>query len=186
MRTKRKIPLADHYDKLKKEERIDLIFMAVKRGDRKSEEEKSKGNNFPLIPSFAEDTAVKTGITPRTIRQEIQIATDLIPPLTDKEKILLEESILSEGCRDPLVLWEREDGSFVLIDGHNRKGICDRNKLTYPTKSLKFENVEQVKQWVILNQIGRRNLTDERYSKMVAEYYKSVKKEHGGDRKANR
>jgi hypothetical protein len=37
-------------------------------GDRKSEEAKSNGNNFHLIPSFAEDAAQKTGKTDRTIR----------------------------------------------------------------------------------------------------------------------
>lgn len=45
-------------------------------GDRKSEETKSNGNNFHLIdiPSFAEDTATKTGVTDRTIRNSIQRA----------------------------------------------------------------------------------------------------------------
>ena len=45
-------------------------------GDRKSEKVKSNGNNFHLIPSFSEDTAAKTGLTSRSIRQEVQIATD--------------------------------------------------------------------------------------------------------------
>ena len=36
----------------------------------------------------------------------------LIPPLTDEEYKGLEESILSEGCRDALVLWGE-----ILVDG---------------------------------------------------------------------
>jgi len=44
-------------------------------GDRKSEEIKSKRNHFALIPTFADDTAQKTGVTPRTVQQEVQIST---------------------------------------------------------------------------------------------------------------
>ena len=35
-------------------------------GDRRSEEAKSRRNDFVLIPSFAEDTAAKLGVSPRT------------------------------------------------------------------------------------------------------------------------
>ena len=34
-------------------------------GDRKSEEAKSKRNDFALIPTFADDTAQKTNVSPR-------------------------------------------------------------------------------------------------------------------------
>lgn len=37
-------------------------------GDRRSEEAKSRRNDFVLIPSFAEDTAAKLGVSPRKIR----------------------------------------------------------------------------------------------------------------------
>jgi hypothetical protein len=43
-------------------------------GDRKSDEAKSNGNNFHLIPSFTEDTSAKIGVTDRTIRSSIQRA----------------------------------------------------------------------------------------------------------------
>lgn len=57
MRTKRKIPLADHYDKLKKEERIDLIFMAVKRGDRDEVERlmDSGGMGLRIVVDYGEN-----------------------------------------------------------------------------------------------------------------------------------
>ena len=40
---------------------------------------------------------------------------DLIPPLTEEEYKGLETSILNEGCRDALVVW-----NDTLVDGHNR------------------------------------------------------------------
>lgn len=46
-------------------------------GDRRSEDARSKGNDFHLIQSFAADAAAKTSVTPRTIRQEVQSAQDI-------------------------------------------------------------------------------------------------------------
>jgi len=34
-------------------------------------------------PAFTSDTAAKTGLTPRTIRQDVQIATRIIPEVRD-------------------------------------------------------------------------------------------------------
>ncbi|HNR65452.1 MAG TPA: MT-A70 family methyltransferase [Atribacterota bacterium] len=106
----------------------------------------------------------------------------LIPPLSTEEKELLEKSILSEGCRDPLVVWQ--NGSLTLIDGHNRYEICQRNGIKYDTKQLKFSNKEEVKDWIITNQLGRRNLTDSLREYFRGKLYESRKKqEKGGDRK---
>ena len=43
----------------------------------------------------------------------------LIPPLSPDEFRQLEENILKDGCRDPLVYWNN-----TIIDGHNRFKIC--------------------------------------------------------------
>ena len=44
---------------------------------------------------------------------------DLIRPLRRKEYLQLEENILDEGCRDPIIIW-----NDYIIDGHNRYSIC--------------------------------------------------------------
>jgi hypothetical protein len=46
----------------------------------------------------------------------------LIPPLGAEERQGLEESLMREGCRDPLVVWR--NGDRTLLDGHNRLEIC--------------------------------------------------------------
>jgi len=53
-------------------------------GDRKSDEAKSKRNDFVLIPSFSEDTAAKTGRSARSIQQGVQIATKITPEVQEK------------------------------------------------------------------------------------------------------
>lgn len=89
---------------------------------------------------------------------EIQIDEEfksLIPPLSPEEFKQLEENIITEGCRDPLVVW-----NGVIIDGHNRFEICTRNKVKYKTVEKTFTNRSQVLLWMIDNQFGRRNLAD--------------------------
>lgn len=83
---------------------------------------------------------------------------DLIPPLSEKELEQLEENILKEGLRDPLIVWEHR-GKQYLIDGHNRYQICQKHKLSYKIKRLSFEFISEVKDWMINNQLGRRNLS---------------------------
>ena len=78
----------------------------------------------------------------------------LIPPLTNDEREQLEENILQEGIRDALVVWEG-----ILIDGHNRYAIAQKHNLPYDTIEKHFDNREDVKRWIILNQFGRRNLS---------------------------
>lgn len=85
-----------------------------------------------------------------TIDKEFQT---LIPPLTDDEYRLLEESILAEGCRDALITWHG-----ILIDGHNRYKICEKYGLPYDTTETDFESRDSVIEWIIKNQFGRRNL----------------------------
>ncbi|MDD5017167.1 MAG: MT-A70 family methyltransferase [Eubacteriales bacterium] len=78
----------------------------------------------------------------------------LIPPLTADEYNQLEKSVISEGCRDALIVW-----NGTLIDGHNRYTICAKNGISFTTADKVFENREKVKEWIILNQFGRRNLS---------------------------
>lgn len=77
----------------------------------------------------------------------------LIPPLTDEEFEGLKSNILTEGCRDALVLW-----NDTLVDGHNRHKICTENGIPFDTVQMEFENRTDVINWIIKNQFGRRNL----------------------------
>ncbi|MBI1375825.1 MAG: hypothetical protein GC159_24205 [Phycisphaera sp.] len=80
----------------------------------------------------------------------------LIPPLTDEELASLEANLLADGCLDPLVVW-RQRG--VLLDGHNRKAVCDRYGIDYAVRALDLPGRDAAKSWIIEHQFGRRNLT---------------------------
>ena len=79
----------------------------------------------------------------------------LIPALTGEEFKQLEANILSEGVRDPLVVW-----NGYLVDGHNRYAIANQHGLEYKTVKKEFKDSNEVKEWMILNQFGRRNLSN--------------------------
>jgi ParB-like chromosome segregation protein Spo0J len=89
-----------------------------------------------------------------TIDQEFKA---LIPPLSEEEFEQLEQNILKDGVRDSLVIWDN-NGEWVLIDGHNRYEIAKKHNLPYNTKRMTFDSRDDVKEWIILNQFGRRNL----------------------------
>ncbi len=82
---------------------------------------------------------------------------DLIPALSDEEFKQLENNIITDGCRDPLVVWR--NGSDWLIDGHNRLEICTKHNIPFNTTIKEFPSEANVKEWIILNQFGRRNLS---------------------------
>ncbi len=79
-----------------------------------------------------------------------------IEPLTPDEHDALERSILTEGCRDALVLW-----GDVLVDGHIRYGICQKHGLPFQTvQNPRFQSMEDVHLWMIDQHLGRRSVSD--------------------------
>ncbi|MDI6615277.1 MAG: hypothetical protein QME27_01075 [Syntrophaceae bacterium] len=100
----------------------------------------------------------------------------LLPMLTGEERRLLEESIIREGCRDPIVFW-RETG--ILIDGHNRYDICTRLQIPYREVSLSFKNRSDVIDWIYKNQMSRRNITDAQRTYIIGKLYRERKRERG-------
>ena len=91
--------------------------------------------------------------------EEIVVLPELkayIDPLTPDEHDALERSILDEGCRDALVLWGN-----VLVDGHNRFGICQKHGLPFRTiQNERFQNMEDIHLWMIDQHLGRRSVSD--------------------------
>ena len=78
----------------------------------------------------------------------------LIPPLTEEEFNQLEANCLENGIQDSLKTW---DG--ILIDGHNRYEIAQKHGLEFKTEEMEFSSRDDVKLWIIKNQLGRRNLS---------------------------
>lgn len=95
----------------------------------------------------------------------------LIPPLTADEYARLEGNILKEGIRDKLVVW-----NDTLIDGHNRFRIATENDLLYETVEMQFDSREHALNWIISNQLGRRNLNPNQIAYLRGKRYENEKK----------
>lgn len=110
-----------------------------------------------IVSKKSDDTSIRERII---IREDFKA---LIPPLAPDELEQLEANILKEGVRDPLIIWPVND-SFVLVDGHNRFSVCQKHGLEFPFKRVEFKDDEEVRDWMIRNQLGRRNLSPEQQS----------------------
>jgi hypothetical protein len=88
-----------------------------------------------------------------TINEDLRAYID---PLTEDEFAALERSLLSEGCRDALVLWDD-----LLVDGHNRYAICMKHGIPFNTmQNHTFQSMDDVFLWMIDNHLGRRSVSD--------------------------
>ena len=89
-------------------------------------------------------------------------------PHSQEEYDKLEKSILGEHCRDKIAIWQFDEKE-IIIDGMTRYQICHRHKcadgkplpyelIVYDKNN--FKNRDDVKIWILNNQLSRRNLTD--------------------------
>ncbi|WP_051633299.1 ParB N-terminal domain-containing protein [Thermonema rossianum] len=140
----------------------------------------SKKKKFAALLQTAQQEVEHTEVY---IKEHIEILDelrDLIRPLSDEEYKQLEQNILEEGCRDPLVVWKDSRAQrYVLIDGHHRYGICQRHKLPFKIELREFENIEAVKDWMVNNQLGKRNLTKEEMAYLRGYQYNRFKQKSG-------
>jgi DNA modification methylase len=88
----------------------------------------------------------------------------LIPALSVEEFKQLEQNCLAEGIREKIITW-----NGFIIDGHNRFEIATRWNLEYESESKRFKDENEVKEWMIHNQFGRRNLSNYQRSVLALE-----------------
>lgn len=63
-----------------------------------------------------------------------------------------------DDCGDVRAVNDGIDANIVLLDGHNRYAIAQKNNLPFEVEYLDFANLEDAEVWMIKNQFGRRNL----------------------------
>lgn len=106
----------------------------------------------------------------------------LCPGLLTDELRRLKANIIKDGeFRDPLIVWKSEG---ILIDGHNRMDVWHNlngeqlQRIAPPRiKLMEFESREAAHNWIIANQLGRRNLTSKQRDYLVGLRYQAEKKD---------
>jgi hypothetical protein len=132
-------------------------------------------------------------ISLEAIKKQIWVLDELkafIPPPITEEFKQLEKNILQHGCKDALVIWETTeqqldansesiDPAYVLVDGHNRYKICRENNIPFSIQLMSFSSINEVKDYMIDLQLGRRNLTPQQASYFRGLRYQNEKLDKG-------
>lgn len=98
---------------------------------------------------------------------------ELLAPLLPEELDQLHNELSARGCIDPLIVWK---GKGVLVDGHNRYTYCKQHEIPFDVKEISFSSRDVVKNYIILHQLGRRNVDPDTASLLRGKLYNSQKK----------
>ena len=96
---------------------------------------------------------------------------DLIPPLSDEERQMLEDSILRDGCDTPLIVW-----NGTIVDGHNRYDICRKQGIPFGIEEKGFEDRDAAMFWMLEHQLARRNLNSYQRSELALKFEPMIRK----------
>lgn len=102
---------------------------------------------------------------------------EFLPPTSEDEKKTLRASLEADGCLQPLVVWQE---GKVLVDGHNRYRICVELGIPFTVTERSFSSIKEVREWMLVQQLGRRNLSDQHRKWCLGTLYKSQKNTKGG------
>lgn len=105
----------------------------------------------------------------------------LLPDLTEQERSQLEENLVKNPSNPTITIWKEKN---TIIDGHNVYEICQEKGIKFSVNKLSFSDRASVKEWMLKNQLGRRNLTKRDCSYYQGCLYNLQKETRGGDRKS--
>ncbi len=85
-------------------------------------------------------------------------------------------------CRDPIIVWANHEDT--ILDGHNRYRYCRRFDTSFKTKAIVLADRNACRNWIIENQLGRRNVTEEQKAYLRGQRYITEKRVHGTNQHA--
>ena len=97
---------------------------------------------------------------------------DLIPPLSDEEHRMLEDSIVRDGCDTPLIVW-----NGTIVDGHNRYDICRKHGIPFAVEEKDFPDKDAAMFWMLEHQLARRNLAPYQRAEIMLKYEPILRKD---------
>lgn len=106
-----------------------------------------------------------------TLRVDPQFR-ELIRPLYKSDYLQLEKSIISEGCKEAIVIW-----NGIIVDGHNRYDICKRYDIPFAIIDGDFDSRDEIVTWICRTQLQRSDLPEEFRHYLIGKQYESEKAE---------
>lgn len=104
----------------------------------------------------------------------------LIADLSDEEFSQLRENILEDGeVLSPIITW-----NGLILDGHNRWKIIQENPgIPYRTTPIILRDRYEAIEWILKNQLGRRNITPQERKNLIGKLQTARKQSHGNNAK---
>lgn len=94
----------------------------------------------------------------------------LIFPTPRKDIANLEQSIVNEGCTEPITVW-----NGVIVDGHKRYEICKKCNIPFSIEQINFGCKEAAMVWICANQLKRNNITEPARKFLIGVQYEKGK-----------
>lgn len=89
-------------------------------------------------------------------------------PLNDELYRNLKESILSEGCREPILVWHG-----LIIDGIKRYRICKEYSISFRIRHPSLTTREEAVAFICRLELTKDDLVNERYKYLIGKLYQS-------------
>ena len=106
---------------------------------------------------------------------------DVLPATDEEEFQQLKEDIEEKGLLSPLIVTNNKD----IVDGHRRyRAAVLLGFDQVSVKNMNFPDGDAVKEFMLSNQLTRRNLPPEERRRLIGTWYNLRKKKRGGDRKS--
>lgn len=102
-------------------------------------------------------------------------------PLSPEEENRLENSLLREGCREPIVVWHG-----CILDGHKRYEICSYEEMDYKTVEMNFVSREDAIIWICKKRVKESSADKTIYKYLVGKWYNAEKTRIHAKRKEER
>lgn len=82
----------------------------------------------------------------------------------------LKASILSNGCINPLPVW-----NDILLDGYDIYDICIKNDIPFEICEMNFKNRNEAIEWICENQLKRKDLTLKMKAYLIGKLFEAEK-----------
>lgn len=91
-------------------------------------------------------------------------------PLSPAEERRLENSLIREGCKEPIAVWHG-----CILDGHKRYVICDFEEIDYETREMSFPTRDEAIFWTARTKIEKVQRESAAYRYLAGKVYLSAK-----------
>lgn len=92
----------------------------------------------------------------------------LIQPSSESSYEKLEEDLVSDGCRSPIIVWHG-----IIVDGHKRYDICRMWNIPFTIRQAKLSSKAEVYYQICCEQLKRDDLTREMRKYLIGRAYQA-------------